>query len=331
MTVLRVCYKQGVRFDEKYYYEKHIPLAGPIMGALGVKKTEIVKVSGSVPGFSAPPIRLQRAFRARLRRCNGAWRSAWARAERRAELFHGRDRRGLARRSAEAARSASTTHTDTKDTKPKRRLDLVSPLSFSCRIGATSSKPSPDSAARSGSAGTSVDCRDADHRSDRRNEGRRIGNRDSEHQMLKRRGAETRGDAAHSRADAGERQPRECDGCDGLTRSRAERQPDAELARPLGDGARDQTVETDGGQQHREASQRSKQQRLGARRGHRFAAHVIERTELRHRQQRIDRFTACCICPTMPSCGPDSRTIQLGENQVCTIVTKPFEICDTGT
>jgi hypothetical protein len=33
----------------------------------------------------------------------------------------------------------------------------------------------------------------------------------------------------------------------------------------------------------------------------------------------------------MPSCGPDSRTIQLGENQVCTIVTKPFEICDTGT
>ena len=54
MTVLRVCYKQGVRFDEKYYYEKHIPLAGPIMAALGVKKSEIVKVSGSVPGFSAP-------------------------------------------------------------------------------------------------------------------------------------------------------------------------------------------------------------------------------------------------------------------------------------
>ena len=33
----------------------------------------------------------------------------------------------------------------------------------------------------------------------------------------------------------------------------------------------------------------------------------------------------------MPSCGPDSRTIQLGENHVCTIVTKPFEICDAGT
>ena len=54
MTVLRVCYKNGAPFDEKYYYEKHIPMAGAIMGSLGLKKTEIVKVSGSVPGFSAP-------------------------------------------------------------------------------------------------------------------------------------------------------------------------------------------------------------------------------------------------------------------------------------
>jgi uncharacterized protein (TIGR02118 family) len=54
MTVLRVCYRQGAAFDEKYYFEKHIPLAAPIMGALGVKRTEIVKVSGSVPGFTAP-------------------------------------------------------------------------------------------------------------------------------------------------------------------------------------------------------------------------------------------------------------------------------------
>ena len=54
MTVLRVCYKQGVPFDEKYYFEKHIPMAGSIMGALGLKKSEIVKVSGSVPGFTAP-------------------------------------------------------------------------------------------------------------------------------------------------------------------------------------------------------------------------------------------------------------------------------------
>ena len=54
MTVLRVCYKNGAPFDEKYYYENHIPMAGAIMGSLGLKKTEIVKVSGSVPGFSAP-------------------------------------------------------------------------------------------------------------------------------------------------------------------------------------------------------------------------------------------------------------------------------------
>jgi uncharacterized protein (TIGR02118 family) len=54
MTVLRVCYKQGAAFDEKYYFEKHLPMAGAIMGSLGVKKSEIVKVSGSVPGFTAP-------------------------------------------------------------------------------------------------------------------------------------------------------------------------------------------------------------------------------------------------------------------------------------
>jgi uncharacterized protein (TIGR02118 family) len=54
MTVLRVCYRQGVPFDEKYYFDTHIPMAGAIMASLGVKKVEIVKVSGGVPGFSAP-------------------------------------------------------------------------------------------------------------------------------------------------------------------------------------------------------------------------------------------------------------------------------------
>ena len=64
MTVLRVCYKQGVPFDEQYYFEHHIPMAGPIMGALGVRKSEIVKVSGSVPGFTrAVSVRLQRLLR----------------------------------------------------------------------------------------------------------------------------------------------------------------------------------------------------------------------------------------------------------------------------
>lgn len=41
MTVLRVCYRQGVPFDEKYYFDTHIPMAGPIMGSLGVKKSEV--------------------------------------------------------------------------------------------------------------------------------------------------------------------------------------------------------------------------------------------------------------------------------------------------
>ena len=54
MTVLRVCYRQGAPFNEKYYFDTHIPMAGAIMRPLGMKKVEIVKVSGSVPGFAAP-------------------------------------------------------------------------------------------------------------------------------------------------------------------------------------------------------------------------------------------------------------------------------------
>ena len=52
--MLRVCDRQGVRFDEQDYFEKHIPMAGAIMAALRMKTAEIVKVSGSVPGFTAP-------------------------------------------------------------------------------------------------------------------------------------------------------------------------------------------------------------------------------------------------------------------------------------
>jgi uncharacterized protein (TIGR02118 family) len=54
VTVLRVCYKQGVAFDETYYFDTHIPMAAPIMTSLGMRNAEVVKVSGSVPGFSAP-------------------------------------------------------------------------------------------------------------------------------------------------------------------------------------------------------------------------------------------------------------------------------------
>ena len=57
MTVLRVCYKHGVRFDESYYLKTHLPLVGGIMGPFGVKKTEIVKVVSAADG-SAPPYQL---------------------------------------------------------------------------------------------------------------------------------------------------------------------------------------------------------------------------------------------------------------------------------
>jgi uncharacterized protein (TIGR02118 family) len=54
MTVLRVCYKSGVRFDEAYYVSKHLPLSAGIMGPYGVKRVEVVKV-GANPDGSKPP------------------------------------------------------------------------------------------------------------------------------------------------------------------------------------------------------------------------------------------------------------------------------------
>lgn len=53
MTVLRVCYKHGARFDHSYYTSTHLPLVGGIMGA-AVKKIEVVKVASTGDG-SAPP------------------------------------------------------------------------------------------------------------------------------------------------------------------------------------------------------------------------------------------------------------------------------------
>lgn len=54
MTVVRVCYKSGLRFDESYYLNKHLPLAGRIMGALGLKHVEVMKVMAT-PDGSTPP------------------------------------------------------------------------------------------------------------------------------------------------------------------------------------------------------------------------------------------------------------------------------------
>jgi uncharacterized protein (TIGR02118 family) len=52
MTVLRVCYKHGVRFDEGYYTSTHLPLVGAVMG-VAVKSIEVVKLNASGDG-SAP-------------------------------------------------------------------------------------------------------------------------------------------------------------------------------------------------------------------------------------------------------------------------------------
>ena len=57
MTVLRVCYKHGVRFDENYYIKTHLPLVGGIMGPFGLRNTEVVKVASAADG-SAPPYQL---------------------------------------------------------------------------------------------------------------------------------------------------------------------------------------------------------------------------------------------------------------------------------
>ena len=53
MTVLRVCYKHGVRFDETYYTSKHLPLVSSILAEY-VKSVEMIKVASSADG-STPP------------------------------------------------------------------------------------------------------------------------------------------------------------------------------------------------------------------------------------------------------------------------------------
>ncbi|HEX6494269.1 MAG TPA: EthD family reductase [Acidobacteriaceae bacterium] len=54
MAVLRVCYKQGVRFDEAYYLATHLPLAGSVMGPHGLTGVEVMKVNAAADG-SKPP------------------------------------------------------------------------------------------------------------------------------------------------------------------------------------------------------------------------------------------------------------------------------------
>ena len=53
MTVLRVCYKGGVRFDENYYISNHLPLVGGILGA-AIRNVEVVKMTSAGDGSAAP-------------------------------------------------------------------------------------------------------------------------------------------------------------------------------------------------------------------------------------------------------------------------------------
>ena len=57
MTVLRVCYKHGVRFDEAYYVGTHGPLVRSVFGPHGLQRVEIVKVT-SPPDGAPPPYQI---------------------------------------------------------------------------------------------------------------------------------------------------------------------------------------------------------------------------------------------------------------------------------
>jgi len=54
MTVLRVCYKHGARFDEGYYISTHTPIVHAVMGPHGAKNLEMIRVTAT-PGAPPPP------------------------------------------------------------------------------------------------------------------------------------------------------------------------------------------------------------------------------------------------------------------------------------
>ena len=54
MTVLRVCYKDGIRFDHGYYKSTHTPLVTEVMGPLGLTNIEVMTI-GPNPDGSRPP------------------------------------------------------------------------------------------------------------------------------------------------------------------------------------------------------------------------------------------------------------------------------------
>jgi uncharacterized protein (TIGR02118 family) len=54
MTVLRVCYKDGIRFDHAYYTSRHTPLVADVMGPHGLTNIEVMSIHPNADG-SRPP------------------------------------------------------------------------------------------------------------------------------------------------------------------------------------------------------------------------------------------------------------------------------------
>jgi uncharacterized protein (TIGR02118 family) len=54
VSVLKVCYKSGTRFDEQYYLSTHMPLAAAYFTPFGIKNVEVVRfheVGGQPPAY----------------------------------------------------------------------------------------------------------------------------------------------------------------------------------------------------------------------------------------------------------------------------------------
>jgi uncharacterized protein (TIGR02118 family) len=57
MTILRVSYKYGIRFDQDYYLSTHLPIAKGVFGPHGLKNVEVMRITAT-PDGSKPPYQL---------------------------------------------------------------------------------------------------------------------------------------------------------------------------------------------------------------------------------------------------------------------------------